>query len=106
MNDLGCLILTTEGKDEFEPLSSGLNKQCDDYEIRFIINLIKKNENDLNLTVAETAEIAENSDLKNYIRGYENLCIVEDILYRRDENFSGINNYRYVLPKNMDRILF
>ena len=62
--------------DEFEPLSDGLKKQCDDYEIRFIIDLIKRNENDLNLTVAETAEIAKNSDLKTNIQGYENLCLV------------------------------
>ena len=106
MNDLGCLILTTDGMDEFEPLSDGLKKQCDDYEIRFIIDLIKKNKNDLNLTVAETAEIAKNSDLKTYIRGYENLCLVEDSLYRREEDFSGINHYRFVLPKNMIEYCF
>ena len=106
MTDLGCLILTSEGMDEFEPLSDGLKKQCEDYEIKFIIDVIKKYENDLKLTVVETAEIVKNADLKTYIQVYEKLCLVEDILYLREEDFSGINHYRYVLPKNMIEYCF
>ena len=106
MNDLECLIITSDGMDEFEPLSDGLKKQCEDYEIKFIIDVIKKYGNDLKLTVAETAEIAKNPDLKTYIQVYEKLCLVEDILYLREEDFSGINHYRYVLPKNMIEYCF
>ena len=37
---------------------------------------------------------------------YEKLCLVEDILYLREEDLSGINHYRYVLPKNMIEYCF